>query len=71
MPRDLSRNLNRKGYPEAEDERAVLESDDEVASKPDSRSESRGDARKAIGNNARDTDSAPHGDPFRNKIPPG
>jgi len=52
---------NRDKYRDDDDMRAPLGSDERSGTAPDTRSEARGDAREAVGNNARGTDTNPTG----------
>jgi hypothetical protein len=52
---------SRDKYRDDDDERVVLHDDEDAEIRPDTKTEARGDAREAIGNNARDTDAAPTG----------
>ena len=51
----------RPKYRDNDDVRDPLEGDERSGVRPDSKSEARGDARQAVGNNARGTDSEPTG----------
>jgi hypothetical protein len=51
----------RDRYRDNDDVRAPLGANDRSGTKPDTRSEARGDAREAVGNTARDTDAEPRG----------
>jgi hypothetical protein len=51
----------RDKYRDNDDERGVLAGDDRNATTSDTKSEARGDAREAVGNNARGTDAHPTG----------
>jgi hypothetical protein len=52
---------NRNKYRDNDDTRDPVPTEERVESKPDTKSEARGDAREAIGNTARDTDAHPTG----------
>ncbi|MFL5462888.1 MAG: hypothetical protein ACJ8AC_02475 [Gemmatimonadaceae bacterium] len=51
----------RSRYRDNDDQRAPLSGNDRAGVRPDSRSEARGDAREAVGNNTRRTDASPTG----------
>jgi hypothetical protein len=51
----------RDRYRDNDDVRDPLEGDERMGVKPDSRAEARGDARDAVGNNTRGTDTEPTG----------
>ena len=52
---------NRDRYRDNDDVRDPIDSEDRSGVHPDTKSEARGDAREAVGNNARDTDASPTG----------
>ena len=52
---------NRDRYRDNDDVRDPVGSEDRSGIRPDTKSEARGDAREAVGNNARDTDASPTG----------
>jgi hypothetical protein len=52
---------SRDRYRDNDDMRESLSGDERMGVKPDSRNEARGDAREAVGNNARGTDTEPTG----------
>jgi hypothetical protein len=52
---------DREKYRDNDDMRDHLSGEERTGVKPDSRAEARGDAREAVGNNARGTDAAPYG----------
>lgn len=58
MPRE---STNRDRYRDNDDVREPLKPDERVGVHPDTKSEARGDAREAVGNTARDTDTDPTG----------
>jgi hypothetical protein len=58
----------RDKYRDNDDVRDVISSEDRGGTKPDTKSEARGDAREAIGNNARNTAANPTGPATENKI---
>jgi hypothetical protein len=58
MPRE---STNRDRYRDNDDVRDPVNPDERVGVNPDTKSEARGDAREAIGNTARDTDTDPTG----------
>ena len=51
----------RSPYRDNDDQRDPLGRDERSGTRPDTRNEARGDAREAIGNNARGTDANPTG----------
>lgn len=65
MARDEDRTTadgtNRDKYRDNDDMRDPLEGDQRSGTKPDTKSEARGDARESVGNNARGTDANPTG----------
>jgi hypothetical protein len=60
MP-DNNDRTSRDPYRDNDDVREPLEGDDRSGTKPDTKSEARGDARENIGNTARGTDANPTG----------
>jgi hypothetical protein len=58
---DLQDGGNRSRYRDNDDQRAPLEGDSRLGVSPDSGAEAKGDAREAVGNNARATDASPTG----------
>jgi hypothetical protein len=57
MARDDENRPRRDRYRDNDDVREPLEGDDRTGTKPDTRSEARGDARENVGNTARGTDT--------------
>ena len=58
---DVNENGGRDRYRDNDDVRDPMPAADRLESKPDTKSEARGDARENIGNTARGTDASPTG----------
>jgi len=64
----MSDESERSPYRDDDDMRDPLSSDERGGTRPDTGAEARGNAREAVGNNARDTDARRGSDPTRNKV---